>query len=317
MGAVVAVWRHVLYIARGPASARATLFNEENAYYGERTGEGSQDQKEAPQECATREKSREGEASGDQESETVGHYGEALSQRSFQVVFFDAAGTLFQVKGSVADIYLRHAERYGFKKTDASLSGIKEAFARAFHDAPPPVFAAAEPHEIKQCERLWWFDIVHTVFYRVGMFARFDEFFDDVFELFGRAEAWSLYPETLDVLKTLKGRGLELGIVSNFDSRLFPVLRELGLEGCFDTVTISSLAHAAKPSGRIFQEALEKHAADPGDALHVGDSLTDDVEGARQAGLTAVLLARGGEPTVHGVPTITRLDGLYPLLSRV
>jgi putative hydrolase of the HAD superfamily len=234
----------------------------------------------------------------------------------FQVVFFDAAGTLFQVNGSVADIYLRHAERHGFKKTEASLSRIKSAFARAFGDAPPPVFAATEPPEIKQCERLWWFDIVHNVFYRVGMFERFDEFFDEVFDVFSRAETWMLYPETLDVLKTLKGKGLELGIISNFDSRLFAVLRGLGVEGFFETVTISSLAHAAKPSGLIFKQALDKHAVDPDDALHVGDSLAEDAEGARRAGLAAVLLAREGEPAGSAVPTIRSLDALYPLLLR-
>ncbi|GIW53833.1 MAG: hypothetical protein KatS3mg082_0237 [Nitrospiraceae bacterium] len=48
------------------------------------------------------------------------------------------------------------------------------------------------------------------------------------------------------MLKELKGRGYELGIVSNFDSRLFNVLRGLGIADLFDTVTISSLARAAK-----------------------------------------------------------------------
>ncbi|HEX2056233.1 MAG TPA: HAD-IA family hydrolase [Nitrospiraceae bacterium] len=239
-----------------------------------------------------------------------------MSRTSFQVVFFDAAGTLFHVNGSVAEIYLRHAERHGFKSTDASLAAIKHAFARAFRDAPPPVFAVTEPTEVKRCERLWWFDIVHTVFYRVGMFDRFDDFFDEVFELFGRAETWRLYPETLDVLKALKGRGLELGIISNFDSRLFAVLRGLGIEEFFQTVTISSLAHAAKPSGRIFKQALDKHAVDPSDALHVGDSLQEDVEGACQAGLTGLLLARDGEPQSGGATAISTLDGLYPFLSR-
>ena len=238
-----------------------------------------------------------------------------MSNSLFQVIFFDAAGTLFHVKGSVAEIYLRHAERHGFKTTDSSLSAIKKAFARAFDDAPPPVFAATEPPEIKQCERLWWFDIVHNVFYRVGMFERFDDFFDEVFELFGRAETWSLYPETLDALKALKGKGLELGIISNFDSRLFGVLRGLGIEEFFQTVTISSLAHAAKPSGRIFRQALEKHAVEPSDALHVGDSIKDDIEGARQAGLTGILVAREGKPETCDARIIRTLDGIYPLLS--
>ena len=110
-------------------------------------------------------------------------------------------------------------------------------------------------------------------------------------------------------------RGLELGIVSNFDSRLFNVLRGLGIAELFDTVTISSLAHAAKPSPKIFELALEQHAVDPGEAMHVGDSVRDDVEGATKAGLAAVLLARQGKSAPPGIPAIRTLDELIPLIA--
>lgn len=237
-----------------------------------------------------------------------------------QVILFDAAGTLFRVKGSVAEIYLRYAEKYGVKRTGETLAAVKAAFARAFQEAPPPVFAAVDPAEIKQCERMWWFDIVHHVFYRVGMFERFDDYFDEIFQAFDGPECWTLYPETRGVLEELKERGYELGIVSNFDSRLFNVLRGLGIADLFDTVTISSLARAAKPSPRIFRVALDKHAADPDEALHVGDSLTEDVQGARAAGLWAFHLQRdrpeGDRP--HGTDarrrTIATLDELPTLL---
>ncbi len=234
-----------------------------------------------------------------------------------QVVFFDAAGTLFRVKGSVAEIYLRYAERYGVKRTDEKLAAVKAAFARAFQEAPPPVFAATDPVAIKQCERMWWFDIVHSVFYRVGMFEGFDDYFDEVFQAFDGPEWWTLYPETLGVLKALKGLGYELGIVSNCDSRLFNVLRGLGIADLFDTVTISSLARAAKPAPEIFRVALDKHAADPEEALHVGNSLRDDVEGARRAGVTGVLLERESGSTAHHVPTIRSLDELLTLVARL
>jgi putative hydrolase of the HAD superfamily len=235
-----------------------------------------------------------------------------------QVIFFDAAGTLFHVKGSVADVYLKYAEKYGVKRTPALLTGINDAFARAFHDAPQPVFKVTDPREMKQCERLWWFDIVHNVFYRIGMFDRFDDYFDEVFQAFDGPEHWMLYPETLGVLKDLKSEGYELGIISNFDSRLFTVLRGLGLADLFATVTISSMAHAAKPALQIFQLALEKHAAAPDEAVHVGDSLRDDIEGARLAGLHALLLSReaasqtASSPSVCGaaVPTIRSLQEL-------
>jgi putative hydrolase of the HAD superfamily len=238
-----------------------------------------------------------------------------------KVVFFDAAGTLFHVKGSVGETYLRHAEKYGVKQTGATLESLNTAFQRAFKDAPPPVFAVRDAAEIKRCERLWWFDLVHNVFYRVGMFEGFDEYFDEVFEAFARPELWALYPETLGTLQTLKRQGLELGIVSNFDTRLFGLLRGLGLAELFDTVTISSLAQSAKPAPKIFQHALEEHAADPEESLHVGDSIREDVEGARAAGLTGIWVDRDGQrsskpasPTIRSIPSLEPLPSLLASL---
>jgi putative hydrolase of the HAD superfamily len=232
-----------------------------------------------------------------------------------KVLFFDAAGTLFHVRESVADVYLTHAERYGVKRSEELLNRIQAAFIRAFHDAPPPVFAATDPQEIKRCERLWWFDVVHNVFYRVGMFDHFDDYFEDVFQAFAGPAYWTLFPETRGVLSHLKAEGFELGIVSNFDTRLFTILRGLDIEGLFATVTISSLAHAAKPSPRIFHAALEKHLVDPEEAWHVGDSLRDDIEGARKAGVHAVLLDRQGKHAADVAAQTQELPVISTLLD--
>jgi putative hydrolase of the HAD superfamily len=234
--------------------------------------------------------------------------------QSIRGVFFDAADTLFHVNGSVAEIYLQQAMQFGFQRTPDSLASIKQAFARAFRDAPSPIFSATEPAQIKQSERLWWFDIVHNVFYRVGMFERFDDFFDRVFEVFEDPGSWKLFPDTVPTLTRLREQQIELGIISNFDSRLFTVLRGLGIAEAFATVTISSLAHAAKPSPKIFQLALEKHALDPEEAMYVGDSLRDDVEGATKAGLRAILLDRHSQHAGTGVQTIRTLEELLPLV---
>ncbi|MEW6544792.1 MAG: HAD-IA family hydrolase [Nitrospirota bacterium] len=234
-----------------------------------------------------------------------------------KVVFFDAAGTLFHVRGSVAEVYLGYAEPYGVRKTPELLTSVGEAFKRAFRDAPPPVFSVTDPADIKRCERLWWFDIVHNVFYRVGMFEGFDDYFEQVFEAFAGPQHWRLYPDTLGVLKELRGRGFELGIVSNFDTRLFSVLRGLGLSDLFDTVTISSLARAAKPAPRIFRLALEKHSVDPEEALHVGDSVRDDFEGAQVAGLAGVVITREPKELPPQVPRIGSLDALPSLLANL
>lgn len=238
---------------------------------------------------------------------------------TIQVVFFDAADTLFHVQGSVAEIYLAHAVQFGFQEQTDSLASIKQAFSRAFRDAPSPIFAVTEPAQLKHSERLWWFDIVHNVFYRVGMFERFDDFFERVFEVFEDPSSWRLFPETASTLALLKSQGFELGIISNFDTRLFSILRGLDIADVFDTVTISSLAQAAKPSPKIFQLALKKHAVDPEEALHIGDSFRDDAEGAAGVGLRALLLDRRSQSPASlpsGVARITSLDEIPIWLER-
>ncbi|MFO0773874.1 MAG: HAD-IA family hydrolase [Nitrospiraceae bacterium] len=215
---------------------------------------------------------------------------------SIHTVLFDAAETLFTLKRPVSEIYLETAVRHGFRPKPDAEETLKAAFRRAMADAPPPVFLVDDPKEIKRCERLWWFDVVHNVFYRVGMFERFDDFFDDVFQQFDGPSLWVLYPDTIATLQTLRARGMELGIVSNFDSRLFSVLRGLGLDGLFDTVTISSLARAAKPAPGIFRAAMEKHAVEPEDVVHIGDSLKEDMLGAKNAGVLGVWVDRSSGP---------------------
>jgi putative hydrolase of the HAD superfamily len=234
-----------------------------------------------------------------------------------KVIFFDAVGTLFDVKGSVGEVYLRYAQKYGVPANEQTQKALNEAFKQTLKDMPPPIFSVDRPEKLKQCERLWWFDVVHAVFYRVGMFEGFDEFFDEVFAAFEQSIHWELFPETREVLSQLKQQGFELGIITNFDSRFFQVSRALGLQSFFDSVTISSLAGAVKPAKKIFSHALDQHMLIPQEALHVGDHRIEDFEGARQAGLHALLINRFSDrqPDNQMLSNLKQLfsyDLLYP-----
>lgn len=240
-----------------------------------------------------------------------------MSPSPIQVVFFDAAGTLFHVKGSVGEVYVRYAEKYGLLQSDEFIAKVNQAFKEAFRQAPPAIFAVEEPEKLKQCERLWWFDIVHGVFYRVGMFERFDEYFEEVYKAFGTADLWEVYPEVPGVLKELKSQGYELGVISNFDTRFFEIFRGLKLDQYFDSITISSLARAAKPSPKIFQYALDQHAVDPEDAVHIGDSARDDLEGAGNAKLLGILVDRDCDSSLGEKLVVRSLEEILSILSDV
>jgi putative hydrolase of the HAD superfamily len=86
-----------------------------------------------------------------------------------------------------------------------------------------------------------------------------------------------------------------LGVISNFDSRLFGLLDGLGLAQFFDPVVISTHAGAAKPERGIFTHALARAGTPAEEAMHVGDSYEADVVGARQAGIMPVFIDRHGK----------------------
>jgi HAD superfamily hydrolase (TIGR01509 family) len=94
-------------------------------------------------------------------------------------------------------------------------------------------------------------------------------------------------PETLDELRRA---GLKLVVVSNANGRLKVLFERLGLARRFDVILDSAEEGVEKPDPRLFEIALARSGSRPEETLHVGDLYHVDVEGARAAGLTAVLL---------------------------
>ena len=107
----------------------------------------------------------------------------------------------------------------------------------------------------------------------LGEFDNFDAFFQELYDLFARAECWRLYDDTVPVLQELKRRNFRLGIISNWDHRLFSIVEQLGLGSFFEQVTASAAVGTAKPGKRIFESALKLMKAAAHESLHVWDSL--------------------------------------------
>ena len=229
-----------------------------------------------------------------------------------QTVFFDAAGTLMRPVRPVGESYALVAGNYGKNVPAAEVSA---RFRACFGNAPPLAFPAAENNGLRELERDWWKALVGHVFEPYGRFDRFDEYFADLFVYFSRADSWRLFPETEETLAALKSRGLKLAVISNFDSRLFGILEGLGVAREFESILISSHAGYAKPAPEIFRIALERHHTRPAEALHVGDSVEKDAEGARGAGIHGVLIDRNAKLKAAGFPKIKNLTGLLPLVE--
>jgi len=226
-----------------------------------------------------------------------------------KAVFFDAADTLFFIKGGVGYVYWSVAKKYGANSTPER---IEKAFGKAFKSAPPLTFSGMTPAERKVSEKGWWFRVVRNVFTEVGMFSDFESYFNELFETF-RTSAWELFPETKEVLSTIKKRGFSLGIISNFDTRVYDVCTDLGIIDYFDNLVISSEAGFSKPSPEIFNTALNKIGVSATQSLHIGDSLELDFHGARSVGINALLLDKKGR--YKDSEDILRIDSLYKILD--
>jgi len=121
------------------------------------------------------------------------------------------------------------------------------------------------------------------------------------------------YPDAHPALRALREEGRVLVIVSNWDCSLPDWLGHTGLLELVDRVVTSADVGAAKPDRAMFERALELARSRPEDTVHVGDSLDNDVLGARAAGIRAVLVQRDGEPPA-GVETVRALTELPSLL---
>lgn len=208
-----------------------------------------------------------------------------------KAVFFDAADTLFYINDGLGNVYSSVAAKYG-STPDPKM--LKAAFSNAFHSAPPLVFGELSSEERRVSEKKWWHSVVKNVFQEVGMFDGFDSYFDELFEVF-RRRAWKLFPETQGVLRSLEKRGFKLGLISNFDTRVYDVCQALGIYGYFRSFVISSEAGFAKPSSRIFEIALNEQGVLAEESIHIGDSIEHDILGAKALGINAVLLDREGK----------------------
>jgi putative hydrolase of the HAD superfamily len=124
-----------------------------------------------------------------------------------------------------------------------------------------------------------------------------------------------------ETLAALRGRGFYLAIVSNIDEEQLEHLAELGrLRERFDDLLSSEAARSCKPDRGIFEKALRRAECTAAEALYVGDTVRQDIEGANRIGIPSVLLwHRDDRPAPRGEPrprhVIRRIGDLLELLE--
>jgi putative hydrolase of the HAD superfamily len=136
--------------------------------------------------------------------------------------------------------------------------------------------------------------------------------FRELFEHFAQPTSWRINPEAAPVIDSLRDRGVILGIGSNYDARLWPVLGGFpALARLGERTVISSEVGYRKPAREFFREVVRLAECEAGEVLFIGDDRANDYEGATEAGLRAILV--GGAGTAP--PSGHEIDSLQALLD--
>ena len=219
-----------------------------------------------------------------------------------RAVFFDVGNTLIHAFPSVGEIYSSIGRKHGMLLAG---DAVNASFKRSFLQHSPSDLTD------KAGERGWWKQVVWETIAPLCDPDDFEGFFDELFDFFSEAAAWRLFPDVAPTLDRLRAMGLVLGVISNWDSRLLRTLDNLNLSPYFSVIAVSALVGSAKPDAEIFRYALERAGVAPEQAIHIGDSVELDVQGASECGIHALLIDRKDRfPENSAYARICSLEGV-------
>jgi HAD superfamily hydrolase (TIGR01662 family) len=222
-----------------------------------------------------------------------------------KAVLFDVDFTLARPGPELGpEGYVRAGARHGLTLAPQRYEQARDAALVDLHRHP----------ELEHDDEIW-FRFTERIIRGMGGDA--DSAYDCAIEItrgWERHENFELYEDVSETFEALRAAGLRIGLVSNSarDVREFARHHSLDVDA-----GISSFHHGrTKPHASIFRAVLELLEVDAAEAVMVGDTIADDIEGARALGMHAVLLDREGlhegfEPRIAGLPELLPLLDLY------
>ena len=210
-----------------------------------------------------------------------------------RAVTFDVGGTLIEPWPSVGSVYSQIAKRHGI---DVSAEQLDAQFVAAWKARSNFGYSISD-----------WSDLVNQTFAGLSPNPPSPELFSDLYQYFATATPWKIFDDTVPCLEGLRRRGVKLGIISNWDNRLRPLLRALGLEQYFEVIVVSGEAGYHKPDAKIFELATKELGIPAASILHVGDSSSEDFSGAQNAGMQSVLVRSSKLAAKDSIPSLAAL----------
>lgn len=196
---------------------------------------------------------------------------------AYHALLVDAAGTLIDASQSTQQIYHEIGLKYGIRYSEEEIAAkYKAAYGQPW---------CRYRMRYEDDGRLFWQCIVQEA---TG--CKDPALLDDLYHYYTTEKAWHIGdPNAEKAFKAMRARGIKLAVVSNFDTRLRPLMRVLQCYDWFDTIVVSAEVGLEKPNPEIFRTACRELGVKPEQVLHVGDDKTNDIVGASAAGCDSLL----------------------------
>jgi putative hydrolase of the HAD superfamily len=226
-------------------------------------------------------------------------------------VFFDVGETLLHPHPTFPELFALVLRREGHP---VDVETVRErsmiVFERFAHAARTKELWTTTPEK----SRTFWHD-VYSILLRDLQIPDENDLVDRVYAEFTDMANYALFDDVVPALEALRGAGLRLGIVSNFEEWLERLLVHLGVTRFFEVRVISGVEGVEKPDPAIFWLAMERAGVTPAQSVYVGDNPELDVEAATAAGMSAILLDRRDRFPDAPEPRITSMAELPAVLG--
>ncbi|HVU69546.1 MAG TPA: HAD family hydrolase [Ktedonobacteraceae bacterium] len=238
--------------------------------------------------------------------------------QAIRTIFFDVGLTLLYAYPSDLEICLQVCQRLGFHLTEEEL--VKQG-ARAedffLRHMRANRYVWASDVSIREFWIMYYMEMLQPLMIEHGE-KHLRNLARTIAYEYDKHTSWQMYPDVLPTLQALHAsKKYTLGAISDWSHSLGPIFQRLNLNKYFDCLLISSVTGHAKPSALLYETALERANSVADYAIHIGDSYTQDVLGARAAGMIPILLDRKRQvrPEQIDCLLIHSLSDLLPLLE--
>jgi len=243
----------------------------------------------------------------------TGSFGKGDST-GIEVVFFDAGNTLLGPHPSFHELFSRVCAERGYDVPPDVVLRVQNELAPLLIDLAEDTGVDNPSFSSEASQKFWGY-----------LYARFLEALDiadadlaaALLKRFSTGSSYRLFDDVLPTLRGMHAQDYRLGLISNFEQWLEERLIELEVGQLFDVSVISGFVKIEKPDPAIYELALQRAGVEPANAMHVGDSMSMDVEPAGSVGMHTVLLDREGRYRDSATLRIESLEELPGVVANL